>query len=123
MSSISIKINLRQLEHYITTTPKGTEVIVIPIERNSLFKGEKGIYLDLQAYELKEQREDSKDTHIIKQSFNDEKYKAMTDEQKKALPILGNAIYWGKVRSEPAPRGQEVKQDTFFDGEPDDMPF
>ena len=97
MSKFSAKINLLQL-HAVVKNIKSqsgeVECIVIPIRQNSLFKGEKGIYLDLQGFELKQKREGSKDTHIIKQSFPKEVYDKLTDEQKKELPILGNAIFW-----------------------------
>lgn len=103
---ITLKINLRQLTHSLMTTPKGAKVIVIPIAENSLFEGEKGLYLDLVGFEIKNP-EAGKDTHIIKQSFSKEKLAAMTDEAKKALPIIGNArVSSGQAQhGEPEPKG------------------
>lgn len=102
------KINLRQLNHALMTSPKGTKCIVIPIAENNLFEGEKGIYLDLVAFELKNP-EAGKDTHMIKQSFSKEKLSAFTDEQKKALPILGNAkISSGGSHAEAEPKGSDA---------------
>lgn len=98
------KLNLRQLTHSLMTTPKGSKVIVIPIAENNLYEGEKGLYLDLVAFEKKEVKE-GEDTHLLKQSFSKEKLSAMTDEQKRALPILGNArISSGGQRSEAEPK-------------------
>ncbi len=98
------KLNLRQLNHAFMTTPKGNKVLVIPIEENNLFEGEKGIYLDLVAFEIKNPKE-GEDTHLIKQSFSKDKLAAMTEDQKKALPILGNArISSGSQRSEAEPK-------------------
>lgn len=101
---ITLKVNLRQLVHSQMTTPKGAKCIVIPIVENNLFEGEKGIYLDLVGFERKEVKE-GEDTHLLKQSFSKDKLAAMTDEQKKALPILGNArVSSGGQRSEPEPK-------------------
>jgi hypothetical protein len=97
------KLNLRQLVHSQMTTPKGNKVLVIPIAENNLFEGEKGLYLDLVGFERKEVKE-GEDTHLIKQSFSKEKLAAMTDEQKKALPILGNARLSAGQRSESEPK-------------------
>ena len=102
------KLNLRQLYHALMTSPKGAKCIVIPIAENNLFEGEKGIYLDLVAFELKNP-EAGKDTHMIKQSFAKDKLAAMSDEQKKALPILGNAkITSGGSHVEPEPKGSDT---------------
>jgi hypothetical protein len=84
-------------------TPKGTKVIVIPIAENNLFEGEKGLYLDIVGFERKEVKE-GEDTHLLKQSFSKEKLAAMTDEAKKALPIIGNARVFGGQRSESEPK-------------------
>lgn len=116
---ITLKINLRQLQHALMTTPKGTKALVIPIAENSLFEGEKGIYLDLVGFYIKNPKP-NEDTHLLKQSFSKEKLAAMTDEAKKALPILGNArISSGQAQhDEPEPKGS----DTVVKGI-DDLPF
>lgn len=122
MSNISIKINLRQLKSAVRTM-KGKsgdiECVVIPIAANHLIVGEKGIYLDMQAYELKEKKADRKDTHLIKQGFPKEVFDAMTDEEKKTTPIIGNLVVWGY--SEPAPVNVEIVETQ--PGESDDLPF
>jgi len=100
---ITGKINLRQLNHALMTTPKGAKVVVIPIAENNLFEGEKGIYLDLIAFELKNP-EAGKDTHLVKQSFSKEVLEAMDEEKKKNLPILGNLrVSEGGARGEAPP--------------------
>ena len=68
------------------------ECLIIPIDQNYLVRGEKGLYLDLQANELKEKKADRKDTHLIKQGFPKEVFDAMTDEEKKTTPIIGNLV-------------------------------
>ncbi len=103
-NNISIKIDLQKFNG-ATVMPVGknqTECIVIPIEMAGLFKGTKGIYADLTAIPLASPKADSKDTHLIKQSYSKEKFAAMSEEQKKAIPIMGNAIVWGGESSQPA---------------------
>ena len=104
MSRISGKLNLLQLNavrKMITGQLGPVECLVIPIEKNKLFVGEKGVYLDLIAFEIENKKGDSKDTHLIKQSFNKEKREKMTDVELKALPILGNLQVWGdQIESE-----------------------
>ena len=122
MSNISIKINLRQLKSAVRTM-KGTsgniECLVIPIAANHLIVGEKGVYLDMQAYELKEKKADRKDTHLIKQGFPKEVFDAMTEEEKKTTPIIGNLVVWGF--SEPAPVNVEIVETQ--EGGDADLPF
>ena len=113
--NISIKINLRQLKSHVMPM-KGKigmiDCIVIPIEANSLFIGEKGVYLDLQAWEIKEKKADRKQTHIIKQSFAKEVFDQLSDTQKQAIPIIGDAILWGGF-SEPEPNDFPVELPTY----------
>lgn len=122
MSRISGKINLLNL-HAIRKIMPGqlgpVECLVIPIEKNSLFVGDKGVYLDLIAFEIdpSKRKSESKDTHLIKQSFSKEVREKMTDEQIKDLPILGNLQVWGE-QQESAPVSSTAVQD-----ETDDLPF
>ena len=121
MGNISTKLNLAGLKHS-RMNMKGQsgmiDCIIIPIEANRLFKGEKGLYLDLTHIEIKDrskQATDQKDTHLIKQSFAKEVYEAMSEEERKSYPILGNSIVWGQNSNEPnlAPPIEEG----------DDLPF
>jgi len=99
MGNISTKLNLAGLKNAaIIKSGKNKDVdcILIPIEQNHLFKSEKGaVYLDLQGFEYKNPKEGSKDTHLVKQSLPKEVFTKMTDEEKSAMPILGNHIVWG----------------------------
>ena len=123
MANISIKVNLRQLKNTIKSFKKQdgsmVDCLVIPITDNHLFKGEKGIYLDLSAFEIKNKKTDSKDTHLVKQSLPKEVFDKLTDEQKQAMPIFGNAIVWAK--REPEPVAAETMESVTE--EEDDLPF
>lgn len=120
MSNISTKINLAALKHSVKTL-KGTsgdlECLIIPIEANNLYKGEKGVYLDLTGFEIKNKQGTSKDTHLVKQSLPKEVYEALTDEQKNAQPIVGNHIVWAGVS------GQLGDAQVNEQKEEDDLPF
>lgn len=118
MANISIKLNLRQLKSEVLKREGKDDCIIIPIKQNNLFVGEKGIYLDVSAIELKNPIEGSKKTHLLKQNLNKEVYGKMSKEEKEAMPILGDAIYWGKREAAP----QDVKTDISKE-ETDDLPF
>lgn len=123
MGNISAKINLRQLQSTVRvmkTKSGDIECMIIPIVGNNLVKGEKGVYLDLIGFELKEKIGDRKDTHLVKQSLPKEVIEKMTDEQKHAMPILGNMVLWGF--QEPAPNNIDVGE-MASEESGDDLPF
>lgn len=62
---------------------------VTKINKSDLFVGEKGTYLTIDCVELKETGKYG-DTHLVKQVISSERYKTMTEEERKAVPILGN---------------------------------
>jgi hypothetical protein len=96
------------------------EVLIIPVVANNLVKGEKGIYLDLMGFEIKDKKADRKDTHLVKQSMPKEVYEAMSEQDRKDSPILGNMIVWGF--QEPSPNEFPVG-DNSFDPQENDLPF
>ena len=120
MSRITGKLNLMNLvatRKILTAVNGPTECLVIPIEKNKLFVGKEGVYLDLIAFDFESKKADNKDTHLIKQSFSKEVREAMTEEQLKALPILGNLQVWGE-RTEA-----EAVSDMAVQDEKSDLPF
>ena len=102
-NNISIKTDLLKLQGATRMDINGkngpVKCLVIPIELANLYDGEKGVYLDQTAIPLTNPREGSKDTHLVKQSFGKEKFAAMSEDEKKAIPIMGNAIVWGESGS------------------------
>lgn len=121
MANISVKLNLAGLNHsrkLLKGKSGEIDCLIIPINENKLYIGEKGLYLDLTCIEIKDrskQQEGQKDTHLVKQSFDKEFYGSLSDEQKRELPILGNAILWVANNNEPTlavPLAEE-----------DDLPF
>ena len=71
-----------------TTTKK---CLCIPVEDNNIYVSAKtgAAYIDLVAFE-NQQPSQYGDTHMIKLSFPKDMLDALTLEQRKALPILGN---------------------------------
>lgn len=124
MANYSIKTDLLKVKGAFVTNLKGNTAtkrcLVIPIDESGMYLGEKGVYLNLTAIEMREERYG--DTHVLKQSLPKEVYQAMTDEERNAQPILGSL-----KPLEPAPAKQmQVTQTTDAAtavGEPDDLPF
>jgi len=95
---ITGKLNLLALKGVVKKMNGKTglmDCLVIPIELNHLFYGQKGIYLDLVAFDLKSKPEGSKETHLIKQSFNKEQREKFTQDELDQMPILGGLSVWG----------------------------
>lgn len=92
MSNFGIKIDLAKLNGVGVTELQGqyglVRCVVIPVEANHIFVGQKGVYLDLCAFEMKNPQYEA--THTIKQSLPKAVRDSMTEEQRKALPIVGD---------------------------------
>ena len=89
---ITGKINLSALKH-VEMEAQGqsgkVKGMFIPYEANHIFVSEKGSkFVDLIFFEMKEKKDYA--THMIKQSFPKDVRDAMSDEEKKSTPILGN---------------------------------
>lgn len=87
-NNFKLKLNLATLVHQITEI-EGKKCIIIPIEENDLYEGEKGaLYLSLIGREASGLRYDK--THIVKQSFSKEFYHNMSEEARADIPIFGD---------------------------------
>ncbi len=117
MSRISTKINLAGLKHsrkMMNGQSGPIECVIIPIEANKLFVGEKGIYLDLIGFEIANPK--GKETHVVKQSLPLEILEKMTEEERNDMPLLGSHVVWQSSaigEASPAP----------ITSEEDDLPF
>lgn len=118
MSNFTTKLNLAGLKHS-RKLMKGQsgeiDCLIIPIHENNLFIGEKGLYLDLQHHEIKNPVDGQTDSHLVKQSLPKEVYEKMSEEERRAMPILGNSRTWAPQSNEPKlaePQNEE-----------DDLPF
>jgi hypothetical protein len=73
----------------------------------------------LSGIALKEPKFPKQQTHLIKQNLSKEVYEKLTDEQKKAIPIIGNGLVF--AHREPDQKVSESVDLT--DQEADDLPF
>ena len=97
MTDFNGKLNLLKLKRAGIMQIQGRtgvlRCLVIPVEDNNIFvttdenNHPKAALIDLTAWELKNPKYD--ETHMIKQSLPKEVREKMTDEEKKAIPILG----------------------------------
>jgi hypothetical protein len=121
---ITLKLNLTAFKHGLVKGKTADEVIIcIPIKANSLFMSEKkNVYLDIVGFDFTDKSDKQyKDTHLLKQSFTKDELASMTEEQRKALPIIGNArVSSGTAHAEAAPNS--VTGDDIANGV-DDLPF
>lgn len=97
MENYNIKLNLMKLSRAGIMQIQGRgevlRCLVIPVEENHLFIGmdeqnrPKSAYLDVSAWALRNPKYD--ETHMIKQSLPKEVREQMSEEERKAQPILG----------------------------------
>lgn len=128
MTDYNGKLNLLKLKRAgVMQIPGRTEVLrclVIPIEENNIFistdenNRPKAAYLDLTAWALKNPKYE--ETHMIKQSLPKEVREKMTDEEKKAMPILGGlrpanfeALNGASTCDAPFAQAQDLNDLTF----------
>lgn len=110
-------MQLHAIRKMITGELGPVECVVIPVEKNKLFVGKNGVYLDLIAFEITNKKSESKDTHLLKQSFSKEIREAMSEQELKDLPILGGLQVWdGQTEAEPV-------SDMTVQDEASDLPF
>lgn len=65
------------------------ECVCIPV--SEFYKGKNGeLYCNMEIIERKNGVGQYGDTHFVKQQLEKESYKALTEEQRKSIPILGS---------------------------------
>lgn len=92
-NNYGIKIDLMKIKGAFVTNIQGRTAkkrcIVIPIDEDpSIYLGEKGCYLNMVAVELTSPKYE--DTHMVKGDLPKEERERLTEEERLALPILGN---------------------------------
>lgn len=120
MSNYSIRLNLQAFKSAgLVTIPGRTakkRCICIPVDDNSeIFVGEKGVYLNLTAVEMKEPGQYG-DTHFLKGNTPEEIWKSMSEDERRSQPIVGQMRPLAR-KEQPAPEVQPVQEVE------DDLPF
>lgn len=123
--NFGIKIDLLKVKGAFVRNLKGKEqtkrCLIIPVdEADGMFLGEKGCYLSMTAIELVNPQ--YKDTHCIKVDIPKEQREKMTEDEKNAIPILGNL--------RPIPQKPQATMNvqgevdgSMFAENPDELPF
>lgn len=94
MANYNIRLNLAKFNKTTIMDIQGksgkVKCVVIPIEENGIYISDKtgNIFLDVSAYEQREIYYGQ--THAIKQKVGGDKWRNMTQEERKAIPICGN---------------------------------
>jgi hypothetical protein len=94
MSNYNIRLNLAKFKKTTIMDIQGksgkVKCVVIPIEENGIYVSDKtgNIFLDVSAYAQREIHYGQ--THAIKQKIGGDKWRNMTQEERKAIPICGN---------------------------------
>ncbi len=87
-----IKLNLLKIKSAavmsITGKTATKKCLVIPIDDAHLYAGEKGVYVNMSAWEMSDPK--GQDTHLMRQSLPKEIYDTMTEDEKNAMPIVGS---------------------------------
>lgn len=91
--------------------------VCIPIEDADLFEADNGsVYLNGSVFEMREEKYGK--SHLIKQSLSKDRYDAMTEEERREIPIIGNLSPM-EERQRETPAGGP----TMDLSEDDDLPF
>lgn len=125
MSNFSIRLDLLKLQGAFTRNLKGKTAtkrcLIIPVDDNDgMFLGEKGCYLNVSAFETRNNQYG--DTHLIKPDIPKEKRERMTEEERNAVPILGNMR---PIQPQQGTVSGTMQSTDFVNeqGEAEDLPF
>lgn len=123
MANFSIKTDLLKLKAAFVTNLKGKTAtkrcLIIPVDDAGLFIGEKGVYLNLTAIEMREPK--YQDTHCVKVSLDKERYDAMSEEERNAQPIIGGMRQLERQTAEMSVTSMLDGSQVL--GDDDDLPF
>lgn len=122
-NNYDIRVDLLKLNNAFMRNMTGRTAtkrcLIIPVDDNpSIFLGEKGCRLCLTAIESANQQYG--DTHFIKGDLPKEVREGMTEEQVKALPILGNMR---PIKPKQMQVTGTVSMDAPEGQQQDDLPF
>lgn len=123
MENFSIRLDLKKFRNAFMATISGKaekkRCICLPVDDiEEIFVGEKGVYLSLTAFAKRETGRHG-ETHIVKGNIPKDIREAMSDEERRAQPILGDMTPFTIEREEmPAPSVSADNVEV-----EDDLPF
>ena len=114
---VNFSINLFKLKncgitHLTGRSGETKKCLVIPVEDNQLFVSEKGVYLNMTAI--------PSDKIEIQTHFKKEYLETLSDEERKALPILGG---FSKPKDVTPENNTEYSSAVAESAPADDLPF
>jgi len=123
MQNYGIRIDLLKLKGAVLRNLKGKTAtklcLIIPVDdAEGMFLGEKGCFLNMTAIEILNPQYN--DTHGIKPDIPKEQRDAMTEEQRKAIPFIGNLRPIEPKPQQAIQVSGTIGQDVFVN---DDLPF
>ena len=124
MANYGIKIDLLKLKGAFMRNLQGKAAtkrcLIIPVDDcDGVYLGEKGCYLNMTAIEMREPRYN--DTHCIKPDIPKEQREAMSEEEQKAIPILGG-LHAIEAQVQQMAVSGTIGQSAFAPDD-DDLPF
>jgi hypothetical protein len=124
MSNYSISINLLKVKNTAIKTIQGktkpVRCVIIPLEGlSNLVENEHGIFLNMGAWASENQKFGN--THYVKVNISKEEQEAMTEEQRKQQPIVGN-MKPIVAKQTTVPESTKPETPVTVEGE-DDLPF
>lgn len=124
MANFSIKADLLKIKGAAIINLKDETAtkrcLVIPVDDSGLFVGKKGVYLNMTAVEMREPRYG--DTHCVKINLDRDAYNALSEEERRNIPILGGMHELEQqVRTMKVTQTIDVSQAA--DNPDDDLPF
>lgn len=125
MANYSIKADLLKVKGAFLTNIKGKtatkQCVCIPVEGSGLYAGAKGVYLNLTAVELREPKYE--ESHLVKQTIGSDEYRAMSEEERRAIPVLGGMRELTQQDRASVLKEASAQSVAQVDGEADDLPF
>ena len=120
----SLKIDVKKLNKAFVMSIQGKTASVecVCIPTTEFYKGKNGeLYCNMEIVERKQVGQYG-DSHFVKQQLEKESYKALTEEQRKSIPILGSfqPSKFGNVETVVA---EEVKPQNAVNTTNDEVPF
>ena len=107
--SISASIDLAKLKSAPYTTSKGTKCIMIPLDQNGIYSGEKGTYLNISIW-----RNDEKDKYENDTSISISQSKEQVNSGEKPVYIGNGKVVWESHKKDtetPAYKSDEPTTD------------
>ena len=123
-TNFGMKIDLLKLKGAFLRNLKGSNTtkrcIIIPVDDcDGMYLGKKGCYLNMTAIAMQEPK--YKDTHCIKVNIPQEQREAMTEEERKAIPIIGG-LHTIEAQQATMQVNGTLGQEAFAPSD-DDLPF